>query len=69
MPYYGLLNWEEILRALGEIGYENNFSFELKHATQALPPRLCLNMLRFMHSLGGEMVEYAQACAGERVAG
>lgn len=56
MPYYGTLNWNDILKALSEIDYEGNFSFELKHATQPLPPSLCEDMLRFLYGLGMKMI-------------
>ena len=68
-PYYGTLDWPGILEALHDIGYENNFSLELKHATQPLPPALCGEMLRFLHSLGDNMIGQADACRKDKAAG
>lgn len=69
MPYYGTVDWPGILGALNEIGYENNFSFELKHATQPLPPAMCGDMLRFLRALGEHMIGQADACRKEKAAG
>ncbi len=56
MPYYGTVDWPPILDALADIGYDGNFSFELKTATRALPSALCEDMLRFLHTLGNHML-------------
>ena len=58
MPYHGTLDWRGIYRALSDIGYSDNFSFEIKHATRDLPPELCGDMLVFMRQLG----EYMLGC-------
>lgn len=60
MPYYGGLDWKDIMEALAEIGYENDFAFELKHATQPLPYPLHEEMLHFLHTLGSYLVSLSQ---------
>lgn len=68
-PYFGSIAWKDILQALGEIGYDGNFSFEIKHASQPLPPQLCADMLRFLYAMGGEMVACAKSYLKECVKG
>lgn len=56
MPYYGSINWDEVLSAVRQVGYTNDFAFELKHATQPLPPALREEMLAFLYHLGVQML-------------
>ena len=60
IPYYGSIDWPPILRALRDIGYQGNFSLELKHAPQALPEALCGDRLRFLRALGGDMIRQTE---------
>lgn len=46
----------QLVKAVHEIGYDNNFSLEVKQALHHLPPELCGDMLRFMYSLGHELM-------------
>ncbi|MBQ9299300.1 MAG: sugar phosphate isomerase/epimerase [Clostridia bacterium] len=64
MPYCGMLDWDGIYRALADVAYEDNFSFEIKHATRDLPPELCEGMLSFMRQLGQYMVDRVVAERG-----
>lgn len=57
MPFYGTIDWLEIMEALGAIGYDHDFAYELKQATQTLPPELCGKMLRFLYRLGMDLIE------------
>lgn len=56
LPFFGTLDWPSIMQAVHEIGYDNNFSLEVKQALHHLPPELCGDMLRFMYSLGHELM-------------
>ena len=56
MPYYGAINWDEVIAAVRQVGYNNDFAFELKHATQPLPPALREEMLAFLYHLGVQML-------------
>ena len=42
--------------AIRQVGYNNDFAFELKHATQPLPPALREEMLVFLCHLGTQML-------------
>ena len=50
------------LEALKDIGYSHDFAYELKQATQTLPPELCGEMLRFLYDLGMNLIERAAVC-------
>lgn len=63
MPYCGSIHWPPILAALGEIGYDGNFSLELKQSVRALPEALRGDMLRFLYALGREMIRQAERSA------
>ena len=61
LPYFGTVDWPPILEAIHAIGYDNNFSLEVKQATYNLPPELCGDMLRFMFRLGEELMRMGAA--------
>ncbi|MDR3759045.1 MULTISPECIES: sugar phosphate isomerase/epimerase [Enterocloster] len=62
MPFYGTIDWLAIMEALKDIGYSHDFAYELKQATQTLPPELCGEMLRFLYDLGMNLMERAAMC-------
>ena len=62
MPFYGTIDWLVIMEALKDIGYSHDFAYELKQATQTLPPELCGEMLRFLYDLGMNLMERAAMC-------
>ncbi len=63
MPYCGTLDWDEILSAVADVGYEGNFSFEVKEPTWSMPPEMSAEMLRFLHRLGEYMVKRMEESA------
>lgn len=56
LPYFGTIDWCEIMHAVHEVDYKNNFSLQVKHATYVLPPNMCGEMLRFMRMLGEKLI-------------
>ena len=56
LPYRGTLPWDEICRALADIRYDWNFSFEVKRESRDLPAFLCGDVLKTMRRLGEYMV-------------
>lgn len=56
-PYFGTIEWEPILRALKEIGYEGDFTFEIHNFTAGLAHGLHDKVVRFSYELGEFMVE------------
>ncbi|MBO5089743.1 MAG: sugar phosphate isomerase/epimerase [Clostridia bacterium] len=60
MPFFGnIKNWEEIMAALGKIGYKGDITFEMK-ALDNIPDCLLEDTLKMLHRVGetfAEMVE------------
>lgn len=56
MPFYGVIDWGEVMAALKDIRYDHDFAYELKQATQTLPPELCGEMLTFLYNLGMNLI-------------
>ena len=53
-PYSGILDWERLCRALGEIGYRGDLSFETFNGLDQFPPELAGDALR----LAGAVAAY-----------
>lgn len=61
LPYTGLIDWNAVTAALGEIGYEGDFTFEtdtwfFKNLDKALYPAA----LRYMNELGRHLIGLVQ---------
>ena len=49
VPLFGSADWQDIAKALKEIGYENDFSYELSRIN--VPQSAVVSWLRFLHDL------------------
>lgn len=62
IPFMGKMDWDSIARALGEINYRGNFTFEADRFPGRFPTALVPSALRFMHDIGrylmGEIEKY-----------
>lgn len=57
LPYFGgAVNWERVLCALAEIGYEGNLTYEADCFFAPLPPTLAPDAARFMERVGRTMI-------------
>ncbi|NLX83405.1 MAG: sugar phosphate isomerase/epimerase [Clostridiales bacterium] len=59
IPFFGTVDWQPIIKALREIGYTGNFSFEVRKPFRALPKELNVDLLRFLHSVGEHLIQLA----------
>lgn len=57
LPYLGITDWDDILKALAEIGYDHPFTYEIQHYLLRLPLELAPAALRFSRELGSYMVQ------------
>ena len=48
IPYTGRMDWKEIMKALGEIGYKGDFTYEAQSFYQAMPTEMLPHVYRFM---------------------
>ncbi|MBR6299594.1 MAG: sugar phosphate isomerase/epimerase [Clostridia bacterium] len=51
-PFMGTINWPQTVKALRDIGYENDFAFETQNLTAVFPLRIQGDLLRFSYTLG-----------------
>ena len=52
IPYQGVHNWDNVMKALAEYGYEGNLDMEIIHAYDALPDELMLPALEYTAKVG-----------------
>ena len=51
-PFYGSIDWADVMRALDEIGYEHSFTFEAHNAARGLPEPLKDEGARLLYRMG-----------------
>lgn len=51
-PFMGTIDWPALVRALRDIGYERDFSYETQNLTSPFPLRVQGDLLRFSYTLG-----------------
>ncbi len=56
LPYLGNMDWDDILRALGETDYQGHFTYEVGDFLRAFPDDAVLSCEKFMHDLGRTMM-------------
>ena len=61
MPFMERLDWNEICKALGEIGYEGDFTFEADTFLFNLPKELQLDGARLMGKVGRYLISQIES--------
>lgn len=51
-PFNGTIDWKSVMKALSEIGYEDDFSFEIHHLASPYPRQVQQNLVNFSYELG-----------------
>ena len=51
MPGTGTINWDDVIRALDDIGYEYSFTLEAHRATRGVPAELKDNAVKLLHDV------------------
>lgn len=57
IPYMGKLDWDSITKALGEINYAGDLTYELSDATFAIPEQLVKSVLNYAGAVGKYLVK------------
>lgn len=57
LPYLSEMDWDDILRALGEIDYRGHFTYEADNFLAGFPDDLLPACERFMHDVGRSMMK------------
>lgn len=65
LPFTKKLNWEAIARALAEIGYEGNFTFEADSFYEGFPPQLLPDACRLLERTGRYLIGRIQENSGK----
>ena len=56
LPFYGNIDWDSVMRALAEIGYEGNFNYEAAGFIRNVPVDFRPEGLKYMASVGHYLV-------------
>lgn len=56
LPYQGKIEWEPFMKALGAIGFENDFTYEIHNFSKGFDEGFHLEALKFARKLGEYMV-------------
>lgn len=60
-PFEGTIDWDKVMRALSDIGYEHSFTFEAHNAVRRIPsgrPDLIDDKIRYLHRVGEVLVSW-----------
>ena len=67
LPYYGKAEWEEVMRALADIGYAGDLNYEASAFIKNVPKDLYIDALTYMSKVGRYLIsrfEYYKNNAG-----
>lgn len=56
LPYLSQMNWDSILKALADIDYAGNFTYESDSFLRMFPEAMLPSCVKFMHDVGREMI-------------
>ena len=56
LPFYGNVDWESVMKALADIGYEGDLNYEASGFLKKVPTELCPDGLKFMAKVGHYLV-------------
>jgi len=57
LPFYGTIDWEDVMKAFAETGYEGNLNFEAGLFLNRVPPSLRGESARYMAKVGNYLAE------------
>ena len=64
LPMTGMIQWEPIMKALYEIGYEGCFSYEAHNYLNTLPDCAIDSALKLAHDIGGYLMKLGRGADG-----
>ena len=57
LPYLSKMDWDSILKALADIGYKGNFTYEADSFLRMFPDSMLTECEKFMSGIGRKMIE------------
>ena len=67
IPYQGVQNWDNIIRALAEYGYCGSLDMEIVHAYDNLPDELCFPALKYTADVGKFLADKFETYKAEKI--
>lgn len=65
IPYQGIQNWDRIVKALVEYGYEGEMNMEVIHSFDYLPTELVFPLLCYTAQVGKLLKNKFETCCAE----
>ena len=65
LPFYGRIDWNEVTRALGEIDYDGDFTYEVKFHGNT-PDGFVQTAANYMADVGRYLIDRIDSCRSER---
>ena len=56
LPYYGTIDWESVMQAFAEIGYEGNLNYEAGYFLKTVPAELRKESAAYMAAVGKHLI-------------
>ena len=60
LPFYGVINWPEVMKALKDIGYQGDFTYECAGFFARQPKELILPTMKHMAEVGRYLISLAE---------
>ena len=57
LPFYGSINWDSVMKAFAEVGYEGNFNYEAGYFLNHVPVDFRHESAKYMASVGKYLIE------------
>lgn len=65
LPFYGIVNWEKVMRALAEIDYQGELTYEASNFVANVPEALWQDALKYMVQVGRHLISRFDAYRAE----
>lgn len=65
-PYFGLIDWDEVCKALADIDYDGEFTFEAHRFLERIPEPLFMDTLELLYKIGRYLVGRIETLKAQR---
>jgi len=56
LPYYGIVNWEKVMKALAQVDYQGELTYEASNFLTGVPEALWPDALKYMERVGRHLI-------------
>lgn len=60
-PYFGLIDWDEVCKALADIDYDGDFTFEAHRFLERIPEPLFMDTLTLLYKIGKYLADKTES--------